>query len=392
MSWYSQSHTDWEQKAVFGELKWHISDELELTLGGRYFERENIQYYLVNHPGALPLGPGQAPPGEPDWNDPFNRQIRLANGGFPTGRLGEETEFIPKISLSYSFGDDSMVYGLFTRGKRPGGVNRSRGQPFFSLAYQPDIMDNLEFGYRSTFAGGQGRLNVTAYKMEWSDYQLELVDPSSTTCADLGLPDDKIPAVCGQPWQQTVTNAGEAHIDGVNIELDYAPTDQVTLGLNAEFMEAETDSDADLNGDGIQDLFSGLRLPTVPEVKWSAWGEYHWPVDLFGAGNQAYIRAQWSYTGDSLNILEPLPDSDPNPQLLNQAYDIGDVRVGIQGEDWDISVFVNNIADERAQYTFETGLFEHAFANAAEGRPHVARIYTNRPREWGVRYTKRWGD
>ncbi|MFQ6006811.1 MAG: TonB-dependent receptor domain-containing protein, partial [Woeseia sp.] len=284
-----------------------------------------------------------------------------------------------------------MVYGLFTRGKRPGGINRTRGQPFFPSAYQADIMDNLEFGYKSTFAGGQGRLNVTAYNMEWSDYQLELTDPAGDTrCQDLGLPDDSIPGVCGQPWQQIVTNAGEAHINGVNVELDYAPSDQLTLGMNAEFMEAETDSNADLTGNGVNDLVSGLRLPYVPEYKWSVWGQYDWPVNLFGAGNMAYVRAQWSYTDESFNLLEDTEAA--NPRTVNQAYDIGDIRFGIQGEDWDISLFLNNIADERAQYTFETGLFEHAFANQAEGRPHVARIYTNRPREWGVRYTKRWGD
>ncbi len=130
----------------------------------------------------------------------------------------------------------------------------------------------------------------------------------------------------------------------------------------------------------------------MPEVKWSAWGEYHWPTDLFGAGNQAYIRTQWSYTGDSFNILEPDPDTVPNPQFTNEAYTIGDVRFGIEGEDWDVSVFVNNVADERAQYTYETGLFEWAAASAQDGRDHVARIYTNRPREFGFRYMKRWGD
>jgi iron complex outermembrane receptor protein len=407
-NWHSESHTDWEQKAIFGELTWNISEQLDLTLGGRYFERENTQYYQVNHPGGRSPVPGQPMLGEPDGTAERDRQEILANGGFPVGRSATETEFVPKIALSYSFGDDKMVYGLYTQGKRPGGINRSRGDPFFPRAYEADSMDNYEIGFRSSFAGGQGRFNATAYHMKWSDYQLEIVDPTDPPCTDANgdplLPERDFaqPGVCGQPWQQIVANLGEAHIDGLNIEIDYAPSDRMTLGMNIEFMEAQTDTSHDLDGlegevdpvTGAFDLeiIGGLRLPTVPEVKWSAWGEYHWPTNLFGSGNEAYIRTQWSYTGDSFSTLEPRPTTDQNPQFLNEAYTIGDLRVGMQGDDWDVSLFVNNLTDERAQYTHGDGYFDWAAANVADGRPHVGRVYTNRPREYGVRFMKRWGD
>ncbi len=51
--WYAQSHTDWTQKAIFGEFSWDLSDQLRLTLGGRFFERENTNFYLVHHPGGF---------------------------------------------------------------------------------------------------------------------------------------------------------------------------------------------------------------------------------------------------------------------------------------------------------------------------------------------------
>jgi hypothetical protein len=93
-----------------------------------------------------------------------------------------------------------------------------------------------------------------------------------------------------------------------------------------------------------------------------------------------------------LSTLEPRTVDDANPQFINEAYTIGDLRFGVQGDDWDVSLFVNNVADERAQYTNGDGYFEWAAANVAEGRPHIGRIYTNRPREYGIRFTKRWGD
>jgi outer membrane receptor protein involved in Fe transport len=394
-SWYSQSQTDWEQSAVFGEVTWHISDAWSMTLGGRYFERSNTNYYLVNHPGGFPDETG-VPAGEPDLADPNIRAQRLANGGLPLGREGEEDKFIPKISVSYSMSDNAMIYGLYTQGLRQGGVNRSRGVPFFPNTYETDTMDNYELGFKSTFGDGRGRFNVTAYNMDWIDYQLNLVDPASQSCIDpvTGQPDPALdqPGVCGQPWQAIIANAGEAHIDGVNFELDYALNDNWLFGMNYEVMEAETDTQHDLNGDGIDDLVAGLRLPLVPSDKGSAWLEYSMPVDMFG-GEEFFVRTQWSYTGDSKSVLEPRSQAnEPNPQFDNPAYTVGDLRMGFIGEDWQFDIFINNITDERAIYTTNDGQFEWGAAQTVEGRDHHQTVFTNRPREMGIRYMKRWGD
>jgi iron complex outermembrane receptor protein len=356
-----------------------------LTIGGRYFERTNNNKYIVDHPGDVGHN------GEPDPGDPDSRQYRLAHDGQPEDHEVIEKKFIPKVALNWSFNDNQSVYGLFTRGARPGGVNRSRGQPFFPIGYDSDLMDNYEIGYRSTFGDGQGRFNVTAYHMLWSDYQLEIVDPSSAICDDLGIPEDSVDGVCGQPWQNIVANAGEAHITGANVELDYAINERWTFGANAEFTEAETDTSSDLNGDGEFDLVAGLRLPLTPKFKGSAWLSFAQETSWFG-GSERFVRFQVSHTGERVNILDPAsPEDSPNPQLTNPAYTIADISAGVRGEDWQVSLFINNLTDERAVYTIGSGIMEWGMANAAEGRDHVQRIYTNRPLEAGVRFTKSWG-
>jgi len=383
--WSSGSHTDWEQYAVFGEVTWHINDSMNLTVGGRYFDRSNENFYWVNHPGRL-----QANEGFPDAAVPETQAYRIANDGQPFGRSGEETNFVPKVSLSYAFDDDKMFYGLYTQGVRQGGVNRSRGEPFFPGTYESDLMNNYEMGYKSNFAEGKGRFNVTAYYMLWEDYQLSIVDPSQEPCPN--DPDLAIAGVCGQPWQQVIANLGEAHISGVNVELDYSPSEDWVFGLNYEKMEAETDTAHDLNGDGTPNLVKGLRLPLVPSSKSSAWIEYHRPTSMMGA-HEMFVRTQWSYTGNSLNILEPLSQADePNAQFMNPGYTIGDIRAGIVGEDWQLDVFISNVTDERARYTYNTGQYEWAAAQTAENRDHIQRVFTNRPREIGIRFMKRWGD
>ena len=392
--WSSGSHTDWEQFAIFGDVTWRINDNWELSVGGRYFDRSNENFYFVNHPGGTEFNEG-----EPDTATPDIREYRLANDLRPFGRKGSEDKFIPKVSLSYGFGDgganSKLLYGLYTQGVRQGGINRSRGEPFFPRTYDSDLMNNYEVGYKSTFANGRGRFNVTGYYMLWEDYQLSIVDPSSTICPS-GDPDEAIPGQCGQPWQQVIANLGEAHIQGAVVEVDYAMSDNWLLGFNVESMEAETDTDHDLDGDGIidpgeGDLVKGLRLPLVPDLKAAAWLEYRQPAELFGA-DEFFVRTQWSHTGDSVNLLEPLPEDHPNRQFTSDSFTIGDLRFGLVGEDWQADVFINNITDERALYTIRTGDYEWAAAQLAEGRMHHQTVFTNRPREVGVRFMKRWGD
>ncbi len=388
--WYSDSHTDWDQQAIFGEMTWHLNDNWDLTVGGRYFDRSNTNFYRVDHPGDLGLN------GEPDTADPFSREYRLANNNQAPAHRDEEQEFIPKVALRYTLDNGNMMYGLYTKGTRPGGVNRSRGEPFFSTSYTSDIMDNYEIGYRSTFGEGRGRFNVTGFHMLWTDYQLQLTDPASTSCSDdrFGFPDpapSDVPNVCGQPWQSIVTNAGEAHISGINLELDYALTDSIVVGANGQFLEAETDTTADITGDGENDLIGGLRLPLTPEVKMSAWLDATKPSDWFG-GEDVFARFQVSYTGDSVNRLDPAGLDTANPQLKNKAYTLADFRAGVRGEDWELAFFVNNITDERATYTIGTDQMNWAASNTVDGHDHWQKRYTARPREFGVRFMKRWGE
>lgn len=383
--WFSGGHTDWEQTAVFGEMTWHINDDWDLTLGGRYFDRSNTRQTWVDHPG----GPNFS--GEPDTTS-GDRDYRVANNGLPPVVEGGETQFLPKISLNYMFDSNKMVYGLYTRGLRQGGVNTIRGEPFFPAAYESDIMDNYEFGYKSSFGQGRGRFNVTGYHMVWDKYQLSLVDPTDPPCEVNGLPDYdlSIPGVCGQPYQNLIANAGNAHIDGINFEMDYALGDNWTIGGNYEWMEAETDTDQDLTGDGDPDLVAGLRLPLVPSSKASGWLEYSTSTSWFG-GTEFSVRTQWSYTGDSLTILDPRGLDDPNPQFKSPSYVIGDLRFSIDADDWGVDLFINNLTDERAVYTTQTGTFEWGAAQLAEGRAHHQSLYTARPREAGVRFWKGWG-
>ena len=401
-SWYSDQRTLWDQRAIFGELQFKVSDDLLLTLGMRNYTRDNSSAYYVDHPGRHD-SLGMAPNGYPDTSD---KEYRMANNGLAPARAGSDKVTIPKISLKYDLNDDTMAYALFTRGKRPGGVNRSRGDPFFPNAYGPDIMDNHEAGIRSTFGDGRGRFNLTGYLMKWNDYQLEQVDPSSTPCdingavaAVTGLTATKgvkTAGVCGQPWQNLVANVGQAEISGVNVDVQYALTENLTFGLNYERMEAMTKSEHNLDKDpSTMELKKDKRLPLVPTNKGSFWATWSSPTTVGGA-DYKYVRLQASTQGNIITKLEEDSlNSSANPQHTVPGYAIVDVRAGLQGENWELAAYINNLTDERAQYVWYTGHYGWAQASAkgaAGDRAHNVDVYGNRPREIGVRYMRRWGD
>ena len=134
-------------------------------------------------------------------------------------------------------------------------------------------------------------------------------------------------------------------------------------------------------------------MPLTPEFKASAWLDTSKHSEWFG-GEEIFARLQISFTGDTLNRLDPAGLDTPNPQLTNKAYTLSDFRAGVRGVDWELAFFVNNLTDERAGYTFgdPTPQMDWAASSIQDGRAHWQKKFTNRPREFGVRFMKRWGD
>ncbi|MEM9254805.1 MAG: TonB-dependent receptor, partial [Pseudomonadota bacterium] len=244
---FADSSTDSEQIAAFGEVTWHATEKLEVALGARWFDRDNETRYRQELPNTQP--------------------------GQETQKLkANDSEIAPKLSVSYDINDNQMVYALYSEGYRPGGTNRQRGNPTFSQQYDPDKLINYELGYKGTLLEDAMQVRLTAFYMDWEDFQLELTDPSTAPCPDDGP--DVIAGVCGQPFQVAVANAGDAHVLGVTGELDWALTSNLVVGINAEWLEAETDTEID---EGTLFIPKGSDLPVTPEWTGAAWATYSYP-------------------------------------------------------------------------------------------------------------------
>lgn len=277
----------------------------------------------------------------------------------PRGRVAQdlnpvksESDSTIKLSASYRIDDDKMVYALYSEGFRNGGQNIARPGAVLPVNYDPDFLQNYEIGLKSMWADGRLRMNVTGFHMVWDDYQLGVVDP-------------------GPLFATMIVNFGDAEIDGVEVDMSAVIANGLEFDLNALALNAETTSDNALVG-----VNAGARLPISAELKLSSSLQYTMQREVYG-GNP-YFRLQYSYYGDSLNSVECNTPNCSEP-LVQPSYSVADFKVGIDAKNWDVNLFVNNVGDERA-----------ALYRVPPAPPGIVTV--NRPREYGISFTRRWGE
>jgi len=326
-----------EQYAAFGELTYSPNEDWSFTAGLRWFDHTRTRDYFTQQP-----------------NGHFSSNL---------GTAEESTSDITKkVSVQYNISDNAMVYALYSDGFRAGGRNVVRPGTVLPADYDPDFLDNYELGFKSRFAGGRYALNLTAFKMEWKEYQIEVTDP-------------------GPLFAVLVANVGDAEIEGLTLDFSTLLWDSLDVGLNLQLLDPKTKANEPLLG-----LLPGDRLPFSAEEKGAIWAEYTFPGEF--AGGNIYARYQWSYTGNSLNGLPSvILDVDGNitdiiDPRVQPAYQLSDFRIGLAADDWEIYAYVDNIFDERAVYfdqATEIGLLTNNIKTISD------------PRSWGIGFSKSWG-
>ncbi len=328
------NRTQIEQYAAFGELTYQLDDQWSFIVGGRWFSSERDRHFRLSQPADVVL----------QDENPVKTTDDLAK----------------KASVRYRIDDQRMMYALYSEGYRNGGENIVRQGAVLPRVFSPDKLKNYELGFKSRWLDGRLQANLSLFHMTWNNFQTELSDP-------------------GPLFATMVVNAGDAEIDGAELDLSFVPVDGLDLGLNVGYLDAQLTDDIVLppDGDGFEAVIAldGARLAISPKTKLSAYAQYTWPAPV--AGGNIYARAQYSYNGKGLNDLEcNAPDCDPH-QVMD-SYSITDLRLGLESADgdWELAAFVDNVTNEHAQlYKYEV--------------PFGA-ITVNRPREYGITFRKKW--
>ncbi len=348
---------DIEQFALFGEVNFDVSDELQLTFGGRWYDfKESRRFYT----GGL-----------------------FANGDDQTDTTSSDG-FTPRIMASFDLSDAVTLNAQASQGFRLGGVNDPLNATLCTpedlsifgsfQSYQDEKMWNYEAGIKSGFGNGV-TLNAAVFYSDIEDLQATLDAGSCSSRVSFNVP--------------------KAHSQGIEFELGASPNDSLYLSLAGSILESEFDSTVvDGNGDVIGGLQAGNRLASVPDFQIAASGSYYIPVEMFG-GSELFVTATIHHVGD--RITQPsdqvsgageftsglafggaMGDETTTVDLNLDPYTIINVSGGIEKDDWSAVLYIQNLSDENANLSFD---------RERGGRARLA-FRTNKPRTIGITFRK----
>ncbi len=335
-------NSDLIQRAVYGEATWHVNERFALTAGIRYFDVDSGSDVInrINVPG---LG---LPSGTPGRRLPLRVNVTR----------GSDDGTIFKAHAAFDVTDEVLAYASFSQGFRPGGANQNTssialtdpGNVGVPEEFRSDKLDSYEIGIRSQWFDNRFTLNGAIYHIDWSDIVLS----GRSATGLFGF----------------LNNADSAEATGFELESALNLAEDLRLTAALSYVDAKLDADAPVNRAGANHSRSGLKgdlIPNVPDWTLNASMEYGRPLPWMDLRGYFYLNV--NYIGEhfadfnefllDINTLEPT--TRPNVYFNRQGdYAIVDLRVGVEADNWQASLFVDNVFDERAiTHIFEDGTF-----------------------------------
>lgn len=348
--WLTRQTRRDHDEAVFGELSYDITDKLTATGGFRYFRAENSLEGFFGFSEGYSGSTGEAACfDETDFK------------GAPCKNLDKETtenDWLGRFNLTYQIDDGKMIYGTWSEGYRPGGINRRGSLP----PYKADFLTNWEFGWKTTWMDNTFLWNGALFLEEWEDFQFALLGANGLT---------------------EIKNANQAEIRGFETEFTWAATYNFSLSGGMALYDAELTENycgfTDDDGNPVTECDApeapdGTELPVTAKFKGNLTGRYSFEFHEMNAFFQAALVHEGRRKSD-LRLEEQAIIGNLD------AYTTLDMSLGFARDNWKLEFFLENATDERAE------LFK--FTQCAEAVcGEQAYTVTNQPRTFGVRFSQ----
>ena len=364
VNWWTGVYDDTlKQVAIFGEFGFDVTDNFNITAGGRWYEID-IDRRLINATLVGELTDYRTLGREAQCEAPNPDGFRggdLCYQDEPSNT--SESGFVPKITGTYNINDEVLVYGTYSEGFRRGGANAAKrtsifGRPPFNQ-FTSDLVKNTELGIKTTLAGGAVQLNLTVYRMVWEDIQIEAEDPTPNLFT-LGI-----------------VNFPEATLEGLEALFNWVPSDSWSVTANLGINNAELSKSGTLEVEGApvdRSAEKGTRLPLTPDWKASLSIDKYFGAKLWGA--EPSVGLGVAHTGESVNSLSGIQSVEfDQPVRIQDPFTLVNLRFGLEADDWSASLYINNATDEYAEEFYND-------------RWAQTRLGVNRPRTIGVTYRR----
>ena len=316
-----------KNKAVFAEATYTLNDRWDVTLGARYTEDER-EFTRIQTLFGGDFDPAYFCPGMPT--------VELAPGVVISGsdRCFQDVSYdkiTPRAIVNYQLNDDVMFYASYSVGYSSGGFN----QDVRMRAYEPEVSDNYEFGFKSEFFNSKLRVNASAFINDYQNQQLTVGR-----------------VVNGQATADLI-NAQEAQIKGLELEVLGQLTDALSIAISAGYIEGDykkftvEDNAIETNPD-TGEITESIVVRDLSDVEFGNNGdELSFDVSLLhimDLGNNGDITSSlgYSYKDDQYSTLRNTPSSfEPSYWLLDSR-----VTWNLPNGKTHISLWGTNLTDE----------------------------------------------
>ena len=273
--------------SLFGSVSLDVSDNLTLSLDGRY-QQEEIE---LNIPDTAT-----------SQKDDFNT-------------------FLPRFMAEYQASDDTMVYFSAAKGNKPGNFNASAPPEFVRV--EEEEMWSYEAGTKVSALDGRVNIQAAAYFIDWTNQVFRFNDPD----INVGT---------------IFLNAGETEVMGLDLSVAANLTERLSASFAYSYIDAEFQVFKSANALAVlgdADV-SGNKTPRTAPNSFFASLQYTAPSSLFGGDSDWFAAADVSYR-DEMFIDEINLETIESRALTN-------IRAGIDTGKIRLTLFVNNLTDEDA--------------------------------------------
>jgi outer membrane receptor protein involved in Fe transport len=303
--------TTYSEYAAFTDVTLHVTDRLDIQIGGR--ESEIRQTSAETDSG------------------PYVPSFELVPSPHVFQQVAtNENAFTYLVTPQLRISPNLMLYARLASGYRAGGANFNPGG-VVPAQFDPDKTQNYEIGLKGDFADHRLLVDASVYYIDWKDIQLSLTNP--------------------QTFAGYNANAGRAKSQGVELSTVSKPMQDLTLSAWVTF------SDARLTGDFPADSpsvgMSGDRLPYGSRFSANVSLKKDFPL---GPRVTGFASGMVSYVGERLGEFPSVYATPPERQVY-PGYAKTDLLAGARYELWTVNFFINNATDNRGLLSGGQGAF-----------------------------------
>ena len=311
--WGGEYQSEYENNSFFADLTFGITEKLDISIGARTAKQELDSSRI-------------------DFGNVF-AGAACATCTTLDERSIDEDVTTPRFAIAYAATKEINLYATASEGFRIGGGNAVGNldtagcQTALGIlgisdpgSFDSDSVWNYEAGVKTSLLNNTVNLNMSAFNVQWDDLQVSTA---------LSAYDD----TCGA---SVVANVGAAELNGIELELKALVTDNFEVGMTAEFNDAEL-----TKGDpGVPGASVGDPLKNVPDFAATLSAQYYFePINNL----EVFARIDYIYT-DERSFSDVA--AGPSDAMNLPSYDLLNLRLTASSENWNFTVFVDNLLDE----------------------------------------------